>query len=225
METSIHRFNGLLLAFFRPIKGTYYFLKWDNDKSMWVPYNQAHEPFTRHRTTAHAPGEVVIRVQTGRANSNTSYNNRVRCEGKFLKLNNLRVPIAKAQRPVPPGRINMEYTFQESTPEDYSIDVNLWSVVQPAANEAPAQQQPRKPLVPLPRRIAWLIAEDAAKNKETCSISMDEISPITAAVTTCFHVFDSASLKEWFNKTQSAKKSCPVCRETCVAQEAYQESE
>ena len=228
MESTIHRFNGVLLAFFRPVKRTYYFLKWDNEKSMWVSYNENHPPFKVHLSTVHAAGEVTIRIQKGRANSLTSYQTRIVCEGQFLKLANLCVPIAKAAQPVAPARIGKEYTIMNHgyhQHDDYILNVNLWSVAEPAAPATPTQQQRRKPLAPIPRRIAWLIAEDAAKNKETCSISMDEISPITAAVTTCFHVFDSASLKEWFDKIESPKKTCPVCRETCVSQEAYQESE
>jgi len=228
MESTIHRFNGVLLAFFRPVKKTYYFLKWDTAKSMWVSYNEDHAPFVLHRSTEHVAGNVVIRIQTGRANSLTSYQTRIVCDGTFLKLANLCVPIARPAQPVAAARIGKEYTTMEhdyNVNNDYTLNVNLWSVAEPAAPATPTQQQRRKPLAPIPRRIAWLIAEDAAKNKETCSISMDEISPITAAVTTCFHVFDSASLKEWFDKIESPKKTCPVCRETCVSQEAYQESE
>ena len=225
METSIHRFNGVLLAFFRPIKGTYYFIKWDAEKSIWVSYNEDHAPFVLHRSTQHVAGDVVISIQRGRVNSQLSYPTRIRCDGTFLKQANLCVPIARPAQPVAPGRIGKEYTTMEHdyiANNDYTLNVNLWSLTEPAAIPPTTEATPRKSLAPLPRRVAWLIAEDASKNKETCSISMDQIIPISAAVTTCFHVFESASLKEWFDNIQSTEKTCPVCRETCLAQDAYQ---
>ena len=77
-------------------------------------------------------------------------------------------------------------------------------------------------LKPIPQRIAWLIADDACKNKEVCPISTNEISPITAAVTTCFHVFESEHLSEWFARNRITK--CPVCRQVCQMTKAYSEA-
>jgi hypothetical protein len=78
-------------------------------------------------------------------------------------------------------------------------------------------------LKPIPQRIAWLIADDACKNKEVCPISTNEISPITAAVTTCFHVFESEHLSEWFARNRITK--CPVCRQVCQMTKAYSEAD
>lgn len=83
--------------------------------------------------------------------------------------------------------------------------------------------RPASQLLPkaIPRRIAWLIAEDACKNNQECPISMDAITPITAKVTTCFHVFDGASIDTWLQ----THNTCPVCKQTCVATAAFVEEE
>ena len=87
---------------------------------------------------------------------------------------------------------------------------------------ASAQAQAQTTLKPIPRRIAWLVAEDACKNKESCPITTNELSPITAAVTSCFHVFESESLGEWFAR-HPARTKCPVCREVCLMTKAFEE--
>lgn len=79
--------------------------------------------------------------------------------------------------------------------------------------------RPASQLLPkaIPRRIAWLIAEDACKNNQECPISMDAITPITAKVTNCFHVFDGASLDTWLQ----THNTCPLCKQICTAVAAY----
>jgi SUMO ligase MMS21 Smc5/6 complex component len=72
---------------------------------------------------------------------------------------------------------------------------------------------------PIPRRIAWLVAEDASKNSETCSITLDEISPITASVTTCFHVFNSDAIAKWL----TTNPLCPMCKKRCQATVAFED--
>ena len=99
------------------------------------------------------------------------------------------------------------------------LAVSLWYVA-PAAPASP----PANPTVILgtvieaiPKRIAWLVAEDAAKNDEKCPITMEPISPITASVTSCFHTFESEAIASWLvNHT-----TCPQCRKKCVVTVAY----
>jgi hypothetical protein len=140
----------------------------------------------------------------------------------------------KRDYPAPPATAEVEITDKE-----------LWTVrasaqqqaaQQQAAQEVPGlsalataaqqQQQQRPPvfkiiLKPIPQRIAWLIAEESSKSKETCAITTDEISPITAAVTSCFHVFEYDSIQEWVNKNP-ARPTCPVCREVCAITKAFE---
>jgi hypothetical protein len=72
----------------------------------------------------------------------------------------------------------------------------------------------------IPKRIAWLVAEEAAKHEEKCPITMEPISPITASVTSCFHTFDSAAIASWLTN----HTTCPQCRKNCVATVAYTEA-
>ena len=71
----------------------------------------------------------------------------------------------------------------------------------------------------LPQRIAWLVAEAASNQNETCAISMETLSPITAAVTSCFHVFDSESIERWMLQNST----CPTCRKACKISKAFNE--
>lgn len=74
------------------------------------------------------------------------------------------------------------------------------------------------PIKPLPKRVAWIIAEDAGKNGDKCAITMEPITPITAAVTTCFHCFDHESIETWMQN----HTTCPQCRERCAITKAFE---
>jgi len=76
---------------------------------------------------------------------------------------------------------------------------------------------PRNIILPekIPQRIAWIVAEDACKRGEDCSITLDAITPITAAVTSCFHVFDADAIAKWLESTPGSL--CPMCKKAAVA--------
>jgi hypothetical protein len=74
------------------------------------------------------------------------------------------------------------------------------------------------PIKPLPKRVAWIIAEDAGKNGDKCAITMEPITPVTAAVTTCFHCFDHESIQTWME----SHTTCPQCRERCAITKAFE---
>jgi hypothetical protein len=88
----------------------------------------------------------------------------------------------------------------------------LWTLRDPTPPPVP------KPVAAtLPMRIAWIIAEDASKKGETCAITLDEISPITASVTSCYHVFTTSALETWFQ----SKDICPVCKQKATYTAAF----
>ena len=92
-------------------------------------------------------------------------------------------------------------------------------------NVRPAHLNPPKVVLePIPRRIAWLIAEAAQKEGEQCGITFDEISPLTAAVTTCFHCFDANAIEIWFRQATANGQDhlCPMCRKRCLTTKAYE---
>jgi hypothetical protein len=218
MEEQIHTFDGDLLAFWRPRKRTFYFLEWDDTSARWEHYEGEHTPFTLHKSTFHRDGTVNIRVKGSRQLV------QVKCDGRFLRLGTVIIPIGKGDRPVPPHRIKKEYTLREEVvaSDAYLVDRRLWTVRAPAPAATPTLSASMK-LEPIPRRIAWLIADDACLNNETCSISLENITPITASVTTCFHVFQTEHLNTWFKQQVDGggRRTCPVCRKRCLAQEAF----
>jgi len=214
----IHTFHGFLLAFYRPIKRTFYLMEWDSTSTpmRWKQHAGEHPPFTVHKTTAHSSGSVTIKIKKSRG----AYETIITCNGRFLKGGDLCIPIATAEHPPPVASIKQEYvTVALENQDQYTLNTLLWRCQPPPA---PAPAVPETPKIsPIPRRIAWLIADDACKNNENCPISLEEISPITASVTTCFHVFQTEHLKTWFQA--NASQSCPVCRKKCVAQDAYEQ--
>jgi hypothetical protein len=100
--------------------------------------------------------------------------------------------------------------------------VRLWDNPPPAPvpAAAPVPSAGTPSVVGLPKRIAWLVAEDAAKKDEKCPITMEPISPITASVTSCFHTFESEAITSWLTN----HTTCPQCRTPCVATVAFSEA-
>jgi hypothetical protein len=153
-------------------------------------------------------------------------NSMVRVEGggEFLMLGTKRITVLKR---VSGATIPNHWKGFELGPlterAGVNLAVSLWSIQVATPPAAPPTVPPAVPSVaiePIPKRIAWLIAEDAAKQEEKCPITMEPISPITASVTSCFHTFDSEAIATWLvNHT-----TCPQCRKKCEATVAYTEA-
>jgi hypothetical protein len=171
-----------------------------------------------HKSTIHPTGGAV-NIKMSRRGAPTP----VRSDGTFLKLGEIHVPIlSKGGGSLPAALIGREYEAATAAATDWSQPIRLWTNPVVDAGAAPPTLPPRvRPILllevgPIPQRIARLIAEDAVNRGETCAITMDDIDVGTAAVTTCFHVFDAAAIKNWF----IANTSCPVCRARCAIQVA-----
>ena len=250
MTDAIHNFTTNLIAFHRPIKRTYFALTWNNDQRKWHPHRVDLPNLVMRRSSFQFSGKVNINVATSRTATPTLI--EVKSDGYFLMSNNIKITLVKQTGNVlPPPFVKKEYTLADPNGYALPVDERLWNVVPvPALMPAAQQQQQTQafptnllattatanatanathapvfhPLKPIPQRIAWLIADDACKNKEVCPISTNEISPITAAVTTCFHVFESEHLSEWFARNPVRTK-CPVCRQICQMTKAYSEAD
>lgn len=213
MVDAIHNFTTNQIAFYRPVKKTYFFLCWNDHVRKWCTINQQINNLTLHRSLLSRQGKVTINVAKMAHRSSELIN--VKSEGFYLKFGNSIVPILKAETS---GAIKAKYIGTEHTIQDTPLtqtNVVLWSTVVPAPpTPAPADSASLKPI---PQRIAWLVAEDSCKKGEICSITTSEISPITSGVTSCFHVFDYESISTWL----STKDTCPVCREKCVLTKAF----
>ena len=238
MPDAIHNFTTHHIAIHRPVKRTFVVFSWEEHVRKWIPYTDDLPELRLKRSSVSTQGVVQINVATrpyrGAINVEVSSNDH------YLTAGNIDIAIVKKTgTQLPQAFMKRDYPAPPATAEVEITDKELWTV-RASAQQAPGlaalataaqqQQQQQQPppvikiiLKPIPQRIAWLIAEDSSKSKETCAITTDEISPITAAVTTCFHVFEYDSIQEWVNKNP-ARPTCPVCREVCAITKAFQES-
>jgi len=232
MTDAIHNFTTLHIALHRPVKRTFVVLYWDGNVRKWLRYRDDLPELQLKRSSLSVFGSVNINVAK-RPNSEP-FNIEVQADGHYLTAGNIDIVVIKKRgAQLPQAFMTRDYPAPAAAEVEVT-NKRLWIVRE--AEQAPGlaalataaqQQQPQQQpvikiiLKPIPQRIAWLIAEESSKSKETCAITTDEISPITAAVTTCFHVFEYDSIKEWVNKNP-ARPTCPVCREVCAITKAFE---
>ena len=213
------------VAFFRPIKRTYVILYWHPAVRKWVKCTDTMNNLSLHRSLTTDNGAVRISIAT-RPNG-TAQLIDVRSRGYYLRSENTRITLLEKTGALPPS-FNIDYTLADPTAAAGLTEEDLWVVGPPplalpqvALPQVPALPARFVPLKPIPKRIAWIIAEDSSKT-ESCPILAEPISPITAAVTTCYHVFDHEAINEWFIRNPVNTK-CPVCRELCLFTKAFTE--
>jgi hypothetical protein len=221
----IHNFRTNLIAFYRPVKKRFFLMTWDTTHRRWLNYkdSQAEYNFTLHRSTISRSGKLDIFVAKQKRNRGISNTLciEVLSDGYFLQSGDVRVPILKkVGRALPNMYISREYTVSDAPSLDSTFV--LWTVsnVSNGANVS-KKNSPGIELKRIPQRIAWILAEHACHANEECPITTSAISPTTAAVTSCFHVFDKTALSEWFTRNP-IKTKCPLCREICVMTSAFE---
>lgn len=234
MTDAIHNFTTLHIGFHRPVKRTFIVLYWDGQVRKWLRYRDDLPELQLKRSSLSVFGSVNINV--AKLPNSEPLNIEVQADGHYLTAGNIDIVIVrKTGTQLPQAFMKRDFPAPHAATELQITNKRLWNLreaeqapgLAALATAASAQQQPQPPpvikiiLKPIPQRIAWLIAEDYSKSKETCAITTDEISPITAAVTTCFHVFEYDSIKEWVNKNP-ARPTCPVCREVCAITKAFE---
>lgn len=247
MTDRIQSFRHNLIAFHRPIKRTYFILQWRPEAGKWCRYTENLENLALHRSNVTQRGTASISIALRPNYNATSYD--VISYGYYLKNATVTIPIVKkTSGGTIPANFSLKDYTQVDNPPLTQTDDSLWTVRQPtpaaaaqqqqplAAQQPPASpaspaaaaasQQPRpasitltQKLKAIPQRIAWLIAEEASKREEVCPISMENLSPITSTVTTCFHVFETTSITQWL----ATSNKCPVCRDYCKATVAFTE--
>lgn len=226
--STIQSFMNSHIAFFRPRKRVYFLLEWNVQRNKWTKYTGEPRNFSLHKSATHV-GQVSASItyanNRGRGSPQTL---RITTEGYFLKHDTMIVPIVETTAVLPSVMRGTEYTgIAPANTDEYVVQQNLWRLHPPPAL---VPDPPRPPVilkrkVPIPRRIAWLIAEDAQKQGETCAITMEDISPLTAAVTTCFHVFNADALNQWVERHRTQPViPCPVCRKNFTMQKAYEDT-
>jgi hypothetical protein len=234
MTERIHNFTGNIIAFHRPIKKTYYFFTWNTTAREWGEYDRDHENISLHKSSAHTlNGAVDINVRLGRRRVRVG----IVSDKCFLKSGNIHIPILKVAGIAIQGIQKLkQYTVTvDHDTATYLMNTQLW-LTPPASAAASASAAPAAAAASsasvsqvhqkkgIPRRIAWLIAEDACKRGEVCPIVQEELSPLTSSVTSCFHVFNTEAIASWAARQEGRELPCPVCREPCQTTVAYEES-
>jgi hypothetical protein len=221
----IQNFTGTRIAFFRPRKRVYFMLEWNQTARNWQRSMTDFPNLTLHRSRQQEPARCTLTI---RANGQTVLEKWCQALGYYLMSGTTVIAIVSllggADGKWPAGfNYPREFTCADTAPLNYERDHILWTV------RAPVMPPLLMPVVvpaathtePIPRRIAWLVAEDASKT-ESCPVCMENLSPITASVTTCFHTYHTDCINEWFARNQ-ATAPCPVCRKACVVTKAYDE--
>lgn len=65
---------------------------------------------------------------------------------------------------------------------------------------------------PLPSFVSEALVADAVRRGLSCPITMEPITPATAAVTPCYHVFDTDALSAWVAQQPEDAATCPTCK-------------
>ena len=217
---AIHTFNTHHVAFFRPIKRTYIILYWHIQRRKWLKFTGDLPNLSIHRSLNTDNGRVRISIATRPDGIIQQID--VRSRGYYLQSGTNLITILEKDGSLPQSFNTREYTLENPALVADLHEVDLWNTAPPPLVVAPppAPQPTLAPLKAIPKRIAWLIAEEASKAEESCPILSDPISPLTCAVTTCFHVFDHDAISEWFARNPVNTK-CPVCRDLCLFTKAF----
>jgi hypothetical protein len=220
-ERFIHQFREAYIAIYRPNKRTYAILEWVRGQNYW----KRHLTDPDHQAQIQLCTQVIPAAPTklNTLRGNTNEHRFVKCmtSGQYLLYNGHHVAIV--QKTVTSASNFQNSLFAGEFP-CANIPIGPEATVPPLwtlAGDEPVPVPPpgalkRTPLG-IPMRIAWIIAEDASKKGETCAITLDEVSPLTASVTSCYHVFDTKALDIWFQ----TKTTCPVCKQNTVATKAF----
>jgi hypothetical protein len=215
-DREIAIFREAYLAIYRPIKKTYSIIGWIPEGSYWKrakPPTHGEEPAISIRYQTIPPATAKINVIKN--NTRDILNIQCMASGQYLIYGSYRIPIIvkKLQSPC-------SFPFSIFTSE-FSCDIETLEVSEVAPLWQLTLEQPVqiKKKQGIPQRVAWILAENACQKDETCPITLDTITPMTAAVTSCFHVFQKDALTRWF----LTNTKCPLCKEDTVATEAFTE--
>lgn len=213
-DRNISIFREPYLAIYRPVKKTYSIIGWVPDGAFWKrrkPDTNGVDPAISIRYQTIPPATAKINVTKN--NTQDILNIICMASGQYLIYGSYRIPIIvkKTNSPssFPASIFNNEFSCTAESLETSEV-APLWQI----RTETPVQEKKKEGI---PQRIAWVIAENASQKGEVCPITLDTITPTSASVTSCFHVFQKDALNTWF----LTNSKCPLCKEPTVATEAF----
>lgn len=218
-ERFIHQFRDSYIAIYRPNKRTYTILEWVAGTNYWKRHLTDPDHLAQIQLCTQTIPPAPTKINTIRGN--TATNRFVKCiaSGQYLLYNGHHVAIL--QKTVDSAS-NFQSTLFAGEFPGHTLPVGetvtdrpLWTL---NGDDPVPTPVPKRASVAIPMRIAWIIAEDASKKGETCAITLDELSPLTASVTSCYHVFTTKALDIWFQ----TNNTCPVCKQKTVATKAFE---
>ena len=98
--------------------------------------------------------------------------------------------------------------------------IELVPELMPAASAAPRAAVPREAVrpaarpqrrTPFPIHLVAAVLAHAAATAALCPITMEPVTPDTATVTSCGHIFQSGAIVQWL----TGHDTCPECRAPC----------
>lgn len=238
---SVSTFNGMYLAFHRPNKNVYNIIQYNHQRRKWIacPRLESEQVIRRRLSTYINNLNQIINVALNICSRRRIFNARttglyLEQIGPYILENCKYIPILREypDSKLTPKYRSFEYTAAyppEGSPDHLTPDPILWTlrerpiviqtipVVRYSINSLMDINESPSEIPKLPIRIAWLIAEDASKKGDSCPITMELLSPITASVTSCYHVFDTEAINHWLTE----HKTCPVCKQACSISKAY----
>jgi len=125
-QITIDNFVNTMVAFHRPIKRTYFILRWDSNIRRWRKYsNEDHEIGTLHRSNSLPPASCKLYIKNGR----NTYNITIRADGYFLNMGGDIIPIVeRTAGQIKQSSIGTEYTTRELVDQTlYNENIELWS--------------------------------------------------------------------------------------------------
>jgi hypothetical protein len=213
MPPAIQTFTSSLIAVYRPNKHTYSLLEYAHNTQKWGRFllDPDITPTIRRYRQINPLVQVKIKID-----ASAEFVHCV-CDGTYLKYGNRIVTViqkrANSTKKFPMGFYAGEIRVEGDIQHEENVIPPLWTLytdnpVPPAPNPNPPTTVTQIRKNAMPQRIAWLIAEDAAKNDTICPITLNPISPITASVTSCFHVFETEAI----DQALRLNAMCPMCR-------------
>ena len=137
MAQRIHNFTTNLIAFYRPIKKTYFFLTWNSDVRKWLKYKENIQNLSLHRSTVTQSGKVNIIIAKRPVATGTHV--EVTSDGYYLKSGNIVATLVRQSgNALPQTFMAKEYAVVDASAPAVETNFVLWSLSSASAPSASA---------------------------------------------------------------------------------------
>jgi hypothetical protein len=127
----------------------------------------------------------------------------------------LQVTMVNEMRIVPATRVIYRVWRRRWDPEFVAREIETAIEVRVALRRDVEHERLHTPVaaaVPVPKFVADALVTAAVAAEAICPITMEPITAASAAVTSCFHVFEANAIAIWL----TTNHSCPTCKQTAI---------